>query len=341
MSVRALFRAIKVAGAVAPYDTLTAKVFYPAQLSGDAAERNLGVVAPDAANAPYPVVIFLNGVNGPPEAYQWLMVELVERGFVAVTFAWVTNELPGGVPGLTPGVALALLRPETYGSGPTCPAIAPILQDLARMNESGPLAGLLDLSRFVLGGHSAGGSAALINANPHYFPNIKAAFTYGAHVQGATNLGHAPGSVFRLSDEIPLLIIGGNRDGVIAASSGRYQAVGQVTPRQLTTGQLISDAMAPLLHTFQNAISGTRGDRYLAILDGANHFSLAYPQDLTTGRAYLDQSPTRLGVELRASLLSIIGDFLEAHVLGVEDAQFHFTRRFSLAEETWPMLVKK
>jgi pimeloyl-ACP methyl ester carboxylesterase len=209
------------------------------------------------------------------------------------------------------------------------------------MNQAGPLAGLLDLQKIVLGGHSAGGSAALVNANPHFFPTVKAAFTYGAHVQAATTLGYSEGAVLRLSDEMPLLIIGGNRDGVIAASSGRYRAEGEVNPRALSASQLAADAMAPLLHTFQNAIGGLRGDRYLAVLDGANHFSIAYPQDLTTGRAYLDQPPTRVGVELRTSLLSLITGFLQAHVLETPDAKTLFTRRFALADEEWPLMVKK
>jgi pimeloyl-ACP methyl ester carboxylesterase len=341
MPVRALFRAIRVSGASAPYDTLTAKIYYPAQFSGSHSERNFGVVEPAAAQAPFPVIIFLNGVNGPPETYQWLLAELVELGFVGVTYSWVTDQLPGGAPGLTPGVDLEMLRPDTYGKGPTCQALAPIFRDLAALNKEGLLAGLLDLERVALGGHSAGGSAALINANPRFFPQVKAAFTYGAHVQAATALGHAPGSAFRLTDELPLLIMGGNRDGVIAASSGRYKEEGEVNPRKLNASQLAADAMAPLLHTFQNAISGARGDRFLAILDGANHFSIAYPQDLTTGRGYLDQSPTRLGVELRTSLLTLIRGFLQGYVLGDEEAKFLFTRRFALADEQWPLMVKK
>ena len=340
MPVRALFRAVKVAGAVAPYDTLHAKVFYPATLSGGAAERNLGVVPPDTARAPFPIVIFLNGVNGPPEVYQWLMVELAERGCVTVTYAWVTDQLPGGSPGLTPGVDLPMLTPEHYGKGPTCPAIAPLLAELARMDGGGPLAGLLDLSRVALGGHSAGGSAALLNANQNYFRNIQAAFTYGAHVQAATTLGHAPGSVFRLSDEMPFLIIGGNRDGVIAASSGRYQAAGVVSDKPVNPVRLNADATAPLLQTF-NAINGPRGDRYLAILDGANHFSLAYPQDLTTGRPFLDHSPARPGAEIRAALSSVICEFLDAYLLQKPDADARFARRFSRAGDIWALLARK
>jgi hypothetical protein len=339
MMIRALYRAVKVSGAAAPFDTLLAKVFYPAAFAGDAAERNLGVVPADGTRAPFPVVIFLNGVNGPPETYQWLLEALAARGCVAVSFAWVTDTLPGGVPGLTPGVDLASLRPENYGSAPTCPAIEPLLQDLAEMNANGPLAGLLDLSRVALGGHSAGGSAALVNANPRFFPNIRAGFAYGAHTQAATALGHAPGSVLRLSDDLPLLVLGGNRDGVIAASGGRYRAEGVVESEDTQREDIAELAVAPLLHTFEKALGGARGDRFLAILDGANHFSLAHPQDMTTGRPYLDRPATRPGEEIRALLLELIGAFVGAYLR--DDAAAACALRERAADERLPLFMRK
>ena len=85
MSVRAIFRAVKVNTAVSPYDTMTLKVFYPAAPTVSDAERNTGVVLADAELAPYPVLVFLPGINVGPEAYHWLAVALVETGLVVVT----------------------------------------------------------------------------------------------------------------------------------------------------------------------------------------------------------------------------------------------------------------
>lgn len=335
MLIRALYRAVSVPGAVAPYATILAKVFYPAQLSNEAAERNFGVVGPDKTLAPFPVVLFCNGVNGPPEVYQWLAEDLAAQGYAVVTFAWVTDELPGGVPGLTPGVDVARLAPDQYGTGPTSPALAPLLADLAAMNESGTLAGCLDLGRVALGGHSAGGSVALTNANPSFFPTVRAAFAYGAHTQAATPLGYAPGAVLRLADDVPMLLLGGNRDGVIAASTGRYQQSGEVAAGGADLAKLAADAITPLRRTFDLALKAAHGHHYLGILDGANHFSLAFPADKTTGRAFLDQPTTRPAEEIRAALREAISDFLAAYLKADDAAQERCGQR--QANELWPV----
>ena len=91
MIVRAFFRAAKVESAKPPYDTIHLKVLYPARMLGNEQETNFGVVPADNQQAPFPVVIFFSGINCSPEAYQWLAVDLVQRGLVVVTFAWVTE----------------------------------------------------------------------------------------------------------------------------------------------------------------------------------------------------------------------------------------------------------
>jgi hypothetical protein len=69
MTVRALFRAAVVDGAPPPYNTLHLKVFYPAHLSGDDRDQNLGIVSANAEQAPFPMVILFNGINCGPEVY--------------------------------------------------------------------------------------------------------------------------------------------------------------------------------------------------------------------------------------------------------------------------------
>jgi len=58
MNVRALFRAAKVEDASSPYDTIHLKVFYPAQMSDNDQEQNLGIVPADAQQSPFKIVIF-------------------------------------------------------------------------------------------------------------------------------------------------------------------------------------------------------------------------------------------------------------------------------------------
>ncbi|MBW4653697.1 MAG: hypothetical protein KME20_11775 [Kaiparowitsia implicata GSE-PSE-MK54-09C] len=215
MTVRALFRAATVEGHPAPYNTIHLKVFYPAQLSGGEQETNLGLVPAAVEKAPFSVVILFNGINCGPELYQWLAVALAEQGLAAVTFAWVAENLPGMI-ALTPGVDLKMLMPDQYGQGPTASALPALLNELENLNAQGVLAGLLDLDHVILGGHSAGGRVAIESASPEFFPQVCAAFAYGAHTAAVTQLGYSAGKILPLPDHLPLLLMGGTRDGVIA-----------------------------------------------------------------------------------------------------------------------------
>ena len=298
--IRSLYSAARVESAAAPYDTIHLKVYYPAEMSGSQDERMTGNVAPRKAGAPFPVVVFFNGINLGPEAYHWLAVALAERGLAVVTFGWVGETIPGVI-GLTSGIDLEKVRPDTYGSGPSSLALGPILNALNALNENAPwarspLVGALDLGAVVLGGHSAGGTVALQNADTRYFPGVRGAFSYGGHTQASLMLGFPAGTVLKVSDEMPLLLIGGTRDGVIAASAARYQPEGAATHD-------------PITRTFDEAIGGARGDRHLWMIDGANHFTIAHPIDDTAGRGFLDL-PAEIDEDAaRASLARVIGDF--------------------------------
>ena len=64
--------------------------------------------------------------------------------------------------GIVPAdVDLAMFAPDAYGSGPTATAMPAILNVLEELQHEGVLAGLLDLQHIVIGGHSAGGRAAV------------------------------------------------------------------------------------------------------------------------------------------------------------------------------------
>lgn len=317
MSVRAFYRAARVANAVDPYDTLMLKVYYPAAPITSDAERNTGNLPPDPTRAPFPVVIFFSAVNVGLEGYQWLAVKLAEQGCVTVCFNWVNDQLPGGQPGLSPGVNLAFMKPDTYGTGPTATALPALLAELERMQSGGqsggPLAGLLDLQRIVLGGHSAGGSIALMNANRAWFPAVKAVFAYGAHTQASTMLGFTPDTVLPIADDMPVLLLGGDRDGVIAASAGRYGKGSFDAP---------GDPVKPLRRTFDAALKGGREDCYLLMLAGANHFSFIHPHDETTGRGFLDWAAQGDVTATRELLGELVCQFIAARVQATNNRGF-------------------
>ena len=298
--VRACFRAVKVEGTQPPYDTIHLKVFYPAQQSANEQERYQGVFPVNPQQAPFPVVIFFGGVNCGPESYQWLAVNLAQQGMVVITFAWVSENIPGTIT-LTPGINTTLWQPNTYGTGPTASALGALLNELEALQTNSLLTGLLDLNRVILGGHSAGGRVALESANPRFYPQLVAAFGYGVHTAGPIAAGHPANTILPLPSALPTLIMGGTCDGVIAARSGNY-------------GMEPGNPTKVVARTFHEAIAGGRNDSYLVLWEGANHFAIAHPQDPTTATGFLDQPATQPPEQTRALIAKTIWLFIDAHV---------------------------
>ena len=296
IKVRAIYRATTVSGYHAPFDTLSLKVYYPCNYGDSFDERNTGFIPVDFARAPFPVVIILPGVNVSHEAYGWLARRLAESGFVVVTYSWIAREL-GDMISLSPGVQMKRLTRKRYGKKPSCPAIPAILAELKRMQNKSLLADQLDLTNVILGGHSAGGTMALLNANPGWFPSIRGAFSYGAHTTANVQLGWEDDSIMPISSDLPLLIMGGSRDGVIAASGHRYGDDGDSKPTERVE------------RSFHEGIKGKRNDRYLLIVEGANHFSFAWPNDKSTGRPFLDMKEKGSGKKIRSYLASLVINF--------------------------------
>jgi dienelactone hydrolase len=292
--VRAIFRSVRIPGLIAPNDTAHLKIHYQAVYTGSNMENNTGLLPAVADGLLAPVVILLPGINVGPEGLGWLAKALCQRGLVVVTYSLIGEELPGQI-SLTPGIDIMSLAPDAYGTRPSALALGPILADLAACNEVGVLAGRLDLSKVAFGGHSAGGTVALLNTNPDWFLGVRAAFAYGAHTAAATMLGHPPGSMNAISNKTPVLIMGGAEDGVIAGSASRY-------------GDPDGDATGRVVATFEQAVIRDKGDCVLAIIKGANHFSIIDPQDDATGRAYLDRPDT--SQDARGLLEALIWAFL-------------------------------
>lgn len=295
-SVHAFFQATKVETAQAPYDTIHLKVYYPSQDSGEA----VGMIPPNAEKAPFPVVIWFNGFNCSSEAYQWLAIDLAKRGIVVVTFAWVAENLPGMI-SLTPGVDISIWSPEKYGTAATASALPSILNKLETLQKEGLLAGLLDLEKVILGGHSAGGRVAIESASRDFFPQLAGAFSYAAHTAVGDNLGYEAGTILPLPDSLPLLLLGGSADGVIKNSGHRY-------------GLEWEEATTPISRTFQEAVTGGRGDTYLLLLAGANHFCITDFDQSTTSTVSLDFSATQPATNFRSLMAHAIGLFIEAHI---------------------------
>ena len=216
---------------------------------------------------------------------------------------------------MTPGLDVSALAPETYGERPSATALHALLDDVQAQNTSGHLAGVLDTDRILLGGHSAGGSVALMNARPDWFAGLRAVFAYGAHSKASTMLGYDEDTVLALPDALPTLILGGSRDGVIAASAFRYGDQG---------GE--PDAVGPLRRTFEEGLRSSRGDCHLAIVAGANHFSPCWPADLATGRPFLDWDTARDDGAIRGDIADVVTRFARAHVAGDSNASNALTQ---------------
>ncbi len=297
-AVRAFFEAVTVDGATAPYDRIQLKIYYPSAPEMSMDEVNMGLVPADAGRAPFPIAIMMPGTNVPMESYSWLATALAERGIVTVLYSWIKEDMPGFVC-LSPGIDLAYMKPDTYGSAPMASAVPSILKMLKHLNNSGILAGLLDVDTVFFGGHSAGGSVALLNANREWFPQLCGVFSYAAHSGASTMLGFAEDTMLQLASNVPMLLMAGDRDGVIAASSFRYGDSDE------TAG-----ACARIDRTFNNSITSERGDAFLMHVRGANHFSFTHPCDPSTGRAFLDWPVEGDEDTIRADMAAAIGGFI-------------------------------
>jgi dienelactone hydrolase len=276
------------------YNRIFCKLFYPAQYNGTDEEKNSGLLPIVPRDVPYPIVVLFNGMNVGKEGYQWLAEWLAGEGCVVLTFDYIADVF--GTPTLTPGFDLQAARAGVYGTRPTSTTLGALLNALALWNEMLPLNRQLDLENVVLGGHSAGGTAALQNANPRWFPSVKGAFTYAAHTMTSPLLGYEAGTIVSVAPESAFMLLGGTEDGVIAESKGRYGA---------------DDVANPIARTFNAAVKGGRDDCYHATIAGATHFTFAHPHDSTTGRGFLEVRQTaREGEASRATMARLIRAFV-------------------------------
>ena len=278
-------------------DAALATLFYQGDDRRLEEARLTGQVPADDTDAPWPVVVFVPGINVVPDGYRWLAHRLVADGLCVVTYAAIGSLGPAGR-GITPGIDLAALAPDTIGTRPSATVLGPLLAHLAELaaDEQSPVAGLVDLNRVVVGGHSAGGTAALHNSDPGWVPGLQAVFAYAAHTMVATALGHGEAAVVPIPAQVPIMLLGGANDGVIAASRDRYRTD--------------NEAHDPVRRTFAEAIDRQQGDSWLVELADAGHFAICDPVDTTSGRSFLEPDPTTVDPAIR----NLLGDFVAAFV---------------------------
>lgn len=290
--VRAIHDAARVPGARAPYDTAHLTVHYPAADQVD--DPALGIIGPDPSYGRLPVVILSGNFNCGPELYAWLAKSLAARGVAVVTYSWV-SELFGGRPGLGTGVELAAVTPDGPRVAPS--TLLPALLDrLDALDASGDLAGALDLGRVLLGGHSAGGTLALLAASGPWWPQVRGAFSYAGHTRAQVPQGFGADRYLPLPGTSPLLLMGGTDDGVVSAIATAQ--IGHVP------------AGHPMARTFDEAVPADR-ESWLVLVDGADHYSVAEGYDATTGRGYLEPAGGADPAQVRSLVGRLVADFAD------------------------------
>ena len=277
-------------------DASIATLYYPADEGSLDAARLTGLVAADRSHAPWPLVIMLPGINVTPDSYRWLAIRLVQAGYCAATYASIGSLGPAGR-GITPGMDMAAFGPDMTASHCSATALGPLLDAIADLDE--PVQGLIDFDRVAIGGHSAGGTIALHNTDPSWVPGLVCAFGFGGHTMTSMSLGHNEASVTAVPSKVPILLLTGADDGVVAASRDRYRTDNQ--------------AHDPVQRTFDEAIRRNQDDSWLVELADGNHFTICDPIDETSGRSFLEAELRSTDSAARDTLALVLLAFLGEH----------------------------
>jgi dienelactone hydrolase len=331
LMVRCRHAATTIAGLAPPNDTIHLRVYYPAAFSGTDSERLTGTIPADPTCAPWPVLIVLPGINVPPEGYRWLAERLAPLGIATVLYTHIAEVSPG-VRGISPGLDLTALVPSTYGNTPSANALAPIRRELLRLNDdpTEPIAGLLDLSRIYLFGHSAGGTVALENARTDWLPGLCGVASYAGHTMPAGPLGYPAGTVLSIDPAVPVLMLAGTADGVIARSADRYGA----TPT--AADDPAGAAHDPVTRSFREGMSRNSGDSWLVWLEGGTHVVITHPADTTTARGFLDPpSDPATDCAIRDVVATLLAEFIgDGRAGAVDVAHGRFEETLATAQPT-------
>ena len=213
-----------------------------------------------------------------------------------MTWTWVAP-LFGGRAGLSTGIDLGAVTPEAFGSRIPSQLLPAVLDALPGVADVGPA---LDLDRLVLGGHSAGGTTALLCSSWLGAP----AFSYGGHTRTQVPQGFGEDHYLPLGDGPPLLLLGGTGDGV-------PDAIARAQTGRASGGH-------PMRLTLERAVPEGR-QAWCVLVEGANHYSLCEGYDGTSGRGYLEAAATGDPAAVRERLASLVLAFLDVVLHGGPD----------------------
>ena len=302
--VHSIHRATRIDDAPEPYDTAHVTIYYPA---GDGDRVDAVGTRPVATTfGRLPVVILLPGMNTDLMYYRWLAIDLARRGFAVLSNSLV-SEVPPNTYGITPGIDVSAVKPDTFGTKPVGRALAALLRMAAALDAEGPLAGALDVHNVALVGHSAGGTVALESASAAFFPQVKAVVSYASHTMASTVFGWPVGTVLPLSGDAAIMLFSGTKDGLVAASARWYGEEGE--------------RVDPIARTFETLPATERSaGSWLLEIEGANHFSVLQPQDGLWPRADEDWEATLSAEEAEDFMGEAIGLFLQQHLRADESA---------------------
>jgi predicted dienelactone hydrolase len=197
--------------------TLVAEVWYPAE--GAASELEIRDAPLDRSEAPYPLIVFSHGYTGIRRQSTTYTSHLASHGYVVVSADYpLTNmSAPGG---------------PRLGDVLNQPADVSFLIDsfLGFSRQAGhQLEGAVDEGAVGLSGHSLGGLTTLLAAfGPLRDPRVKAAVS----IAGPACL---VGAATYDTPTVPLLVLGGSQDHIVAWHSVRAAYDMAQPPRYLLT----------------------------------------------------------------------------------------------------------
>lgn len=202
---------------------------------------------PKTLDAPAPVLIFSHGYGGSREAATYLGEHMASHGYVSFHI-----QHPGSDSSIWEGSAnpLQTLARTPITAEMTLSRLADLpfaVNQISLANETGPLAGRLDLAAIGMWGHSFGGVSTMAAAGQRFRggsmaePRIRAAAVFSPNSSGVVPANEAYRDI-----TIPMLYVSGTEDVVPAF------------------GQTVADRRI----AFEHSISTTR---YLLMINGADH----------------------------------------------------------------------